>query len=101
MDKLKLFSANFMQKRTRLSRGVLGRDDKQNHRFAKTTELCDCTSLIQRENVKSLPASAKKEIDSFLPEKRITIIYLFFQLVVTVLLSCVGDLKELSYQTAK
>jgi len=72
-----------MQKRTRLSREVLGRDDKLNHRFAKDPEMCDFTSLIQRENVKSLPACTKKEIDSFLPEKRITIIYLFFQLVVT------------------
>ncbi len=78
MDKLTFFSANFMQKRTRLSREVLGRDDKLNHRFAKAPEMCYFTSLIQRENVKSLPASAKKEIDSFLPEKRITIIYLFF-----------------------
>jgi len=72
-----------MQKRTRLSREVLGRDDKLNHCFAKAPEMCDFTSLIQRENVKSLPVCTKKEIDSFLPEKRITIIYLFLQLVVT------------------
>ena len=38
-------------------------------------------------------ASTKKEIDQILNNWRITKIYLFFQLVVTVLLSFVGDLR--------
>jgi len=89
-----------MQKRTRLSRELLGRDDKLNHCFAKAPEMCDCTSLIQRENVKSLPACTKKEIDSFLPEKRITIIYLFLQLVVTVHVCFVASITLQCYLNA-
>ena len=93
LDKLNFLSANFMKKRTRLNREAFNRDDKLNHRFVKATEMDDCTSLTERGDATSLPASTKKEIDPFFPEKRITIIYLFFQLIVTVLLSFVGDLN--------
>jgi len=63
--------------------------------------MCDFTSLIQRENVKSLPVCTKKEIDSFLPEKRITIIYLFFQLVVTAGAMCFAGHRSISLSNPK